>query len=160
MTQNSQWGPPLWRVLHTVAERLGVNQNSLVATDEARTFVQLLRVTEGVMPCPLCRKHFHQWILSHSPAALELRRGPSLRLDARRWLWSLHENVNHTRGVSGMTLEDAEAHYSAISKDAFQKDIDALNHMFTVAMQTSLVNPNHVRSWKALLSLLRRLVSF
>ena len=160
MVQNSQWGPLVWKILHTVAEHLGVSTNPLVAADEARTWVQLLKSVEAMMPCPLCRNQYRTWRLHNPIEKIGFLRGGALRVGARDWMWRLHENVNRDRGVQGMTVEEAERVYAARTREELQKDVDTLLKLLTEATQIGQADPNAVRTWKASLSLMRRLVSF
>ncbi len=45
------WGPPLWKILHGIAEALGNQTIPMLATDEAHEIVFLLRDVEKIMPC-------------------------------------------------------------------------------------------------------------
>lgn len=86
-------------------------------------------------------------------------RGFALRDDAVEWLWSLHENVNRERAVVGLTREECDTFYSARTSVEMNQDISALNTSLSRATQTGAVDPIAVRTWKAVLSLIRRLVN-
>ena len=157
--QNSIWGPPLWRILHTLASRLGNNSNHLVAADEARTWLQLLRTVEPILPCSMCRRHFRTWKHAHSIERFAPARGPPLKELAVEWLFSLHENVNRERSVPGITLEECEALYKSRTSAEMNEDVSVLTQSLSIATQTGIVDPLAVRSWKAALSLMRRLIN-
>jgi hypothetical protein len=156
-TQNSVWGPPLWRILHTFSYKIGANRNSLVAEDEARTWIQLLRSIEAIMPCQLCRRHFRTWKIHHPIEAFAGLRSLGLAEASADWLWRLHDGVNKERGVEGLTKEDAAAFYTGRTREDFQQDIEALAAVLTTATQTGQIKPEAVRIFRATLVLLRRL---
>ena len=83
------WGPPLWRILHTIAF---VHPDTLRA--EAATVVLFLNNLAHVLPCKWCRTSYAQI----------LRRLPSLETtlaDGRlaRWMYDLHTQVNTKLGA-------------------------------------------------------------
>ena len=100
------WGTPLWKLLHGIAECLGNQSVPMLATDEAHEIVFLLRDVEKIMPCQLCRNHYHQWRKDHPLEELDRLRGYMLKTAVRKWLYDLHEQVNQSRGIqSGILLE-------------------------------------------------------
>lgn len=101
-----EWGPHLWKILHTLGESLGNQPTAWLSTDEANEIVFILRDVEKVMPCQLCRQHYNAYRKTHPLEQLNTLRGWSLREGVRKWLFELHEQVNKDRGVeSGITLE-------------------------------------------------------
>ena len=156
MVQNTEWGPPLWRILHTLAERLGRQAHPILIQDEARLWGQLLLQTNTILPCKLCQAHYKEWRTKHS---LEGIRGTYLRDESRRWLWALHENVNQERGVqSGIDLSGVEVLYGGRTSAELQTDLQALLGVLQRATQVGLLDGAPLRTWKSSLSLLRRLV--
>ena len=109
------WGPPLWTLLHGIAEALGNQVHPMLATDEAHEIVFLLRDVEKIMPCQLCRSHYHQWRKDHPLEEIDRLRGPMLREGVRQWLYDLHEEVNRSKGIeSGLTLDQMPELYRQV----------------------------------------------
>jgi Erv1 / Alr family len=158
MVQNSEWGPPLWRLLHTLAEQIGRQTIGMLAIDESRAWLQFLRTTELVMPCKLCRRHYREWRTAHPLESLNVAgRDPS----SREWLWGLHEDVNARRGVqSGVRLEDMERLYGSRESYELQQDIATLSEIFQRAIYAGLVEGQAVRDWKTKLVILRKLIGY
>jgi hypothetical protein len=159
MVQNSEWGPPLWRILHTLAERVGKQTVLMLAQDETRAWIGLLQHVEGIMPCQMCRGHYRAWRTRRS---LEGLYGGS---DAsREWVWALHEDVNQRRGVTaeqGVPFARlTELYGPGRNRQEFQQDIDTLVAVLLRAAQQRLVDGGVVRDWQKRLGMLRRLVGF
>lgn len=160
MVQNSEWGPPLWRILHTLAERVGKQSVLMLAQDETRAWIGLLQHVEGIMPCQMCRGHYRAWRTRRS---LEGLYGGS---DAsREWVWALHEQVNEQRGVppeARVSFAQLEGLYgpTSRSRQEFQQDIDTLMAVLWRAVQQRLIDGGHVRDWQKRLGMLRRFVGF
>jgi hypothetical protein len=158
MVQNADWGPPLWRILHTAAERLGRQPTGLLAADERRAWIQLLKVTEGILPCAQCRKHYGEWKKARPLDGLGA--GSALRPSSREWLWRLHEAVNERTAAQRPrpTLEEVEALYAPLAKD-LAKEFDALRKIIQDALLRGLLDGRHWAEWSTKLRFLRSLWS-
>ena len=141
----------MWHVLHGLAERLGTNSNPFSAAEEYRTWVQLLRASEWIMPCQRCRAHFHQWCLQNPPEQID---ASTIRVASRTWLWRLHESVNIERKVKGIPLESVEALYATTD---LQKSMTTLLTILKLLIQDDF-SPSTIRIWKATADLLFTLV--
>ena len=106
MPSNKEWGPPLWRVLHGLAENLGKALPSLMAADEAREMYFILKFVDTVMPCALCQSHYRAWKKQRTIEGVPLLRREELQDFVKRWLYDLHENVNTTHVVEYDSLPE------------------------------------------------------
>ncbi len=111
MPSNREWGPFLWTILHGLAERLGRQPNELMASDEAREMVLVLKGVELIMPCEKCRAHFHDYRMKHPVDTFATKRGEHLRYTVREWLWQLHELVNERNGAASFSIEQLTPTY-------------------------------------------------
>lgn len=80
------WGPPLWRILHSLAEVAETNT----------AWAALLNALRTALPCPDCSSHYNAWIDSHTVGS-----GVSIKA----WLLALHNDVNRRKGVAEWTPE-------------------------------------------------------
>lgn len=158
--QNSFWGPPLWRTLHTLAEKLGRQTTPMIEADETRYWIQLLKSVGGVMPCALCRNHYEAWRKSHPLEEYQPLRRVALRDAARKWLWSLHETVNKDRGVTGPTIDQMEEMYGRRSPADVKKDLELLSTMSKQAMIQRLITGEQYRTFREKMVLLQRTIGF
>lgn len=162
MVQNSDWGPSLWKILHISAEKVGRQPTGMLSTDELRAWQQLLRVTEGIMPCALCRKHYGEWRKAHSIEGLAAWRGEQLRSESRKWLWELHDAVNRRKAIESggeeqkqVKLEDAKEMYEKGSREDLTKEYDALHKVIQNAIAQGLIAGAYWREWVARFRFLR-----
>lgn len=101
--QNHIWGPELWTILHSSAERFGQPSKRL-PDDEKRIWFGLLRSLQFSLPCPLCKKHYISYF--HTNQILLTREG------VRSWLFNLHNQVNQRNNKPNeMTLEKLTEQY-------------------------------------------------
>ena len=86
--QNHIWGPELWIILHSAAERIGSSHVNL-PHEELRIWAGVLSSLRHSLPCPICKKHFTAYF-----SATPLR--TFNREFIRSWLYNLHCRVNDT----------------------------------------------------------------
>lgn len=111
MPSNKEWGPSLWTILHIMAEKLGKQPVELLASDEAREIVFILRLTEHIMPCEKCRKHYKEYLKKNPIDDFKDRRGEFLRQAVRLWIWKLHNTVNESNAQPSFPVDELTNHY-------------------------------------------------
>lgn len=151
-----EWGPPLWKILHSLTESLGNQKNTVISTDEANEMVFLLRDLEKIMPCALCRKHYNAWRKEHPLEKLSQLRGPAFRDAVRRWLYDLHEDVNKDRGLSSeILIEQIPALYKEIDiRTEWAKFFEMMKH----STEVGLVSQTTLQNFHRHLGILRKLL--
>ena len=85
--QNHIWGPALWTLLHSSAERIGLQQLKRLPQEESRIWINVLSSLRYSLPCPLCKKHFTAYFSNNPIVHVE-------KDSIREWLFQLHERVN------------------------------------------------------------------
>jgi hypothetical protein len=85
--QNHIWGPRLWLILHSAAERIGVNHLKRLPQEESRIWSNLLSSLRYSLPCPQCKKHYTSYYGSYPLSTFN-------REFIRNWLYVLHCHVN------------------------------------------------------------------
>ena len=85
--QTHQWGPALWTILHSSAERIGSNHTRYLQHEESRLWSGLLTSLRFSLPCPQCKRHYSDYLQRHPLPLI------SQQL-IREWLFSLHQEVN------------------------------------------------------------------
>ena len=161
MAQISDWGPPLWKILHASAERAGAYSTEMRMVDEIRAWIRLLKTTEGVLPCPLCRNHYMEWRKAHPPEDLLRYRGSIFKEELRRWLWGLHEHVNTHRGIqpeARLSFEDLSGAYASVTRQEIQQSMGDLVKQFEKAVLYRQVQGTYVIEWKRVFAFLRTVV--
>lgn len=87
LLHNATWGPALWMILHSSAERIGTKSLKRLPHEEARLWANLLSSLRFTLPCPICKKHYAEYFQTHPLRAFS-------RDDMREWLGRLHHEVN------------------------------------------------------------------
>jgi len=103
--QNHIWGPNLWMILHSAAERIGITHVKL-PQEELRIWTGLLSSLRHSLPCPICKKHFTTYLSSNPIVTFN-------REFIRIWLYNLHCQVNdRTEKSTTITIEQIPEIYS------------------------------------------------
>lgn len=122
--QTAIWGPHLWTILHSAAERIGTHILKRLPQEESRIWAGLLTSLQYTLPCPLCKKHYKEYSSKHKIVSFT-------KESIRNWLFTLHANINQQLNKENiLTIEniselyskpfDFTAHYSIIYKQMKQ----------------------------------------
>jgi hypothetical protein len=156
MVQNSEWGPPLWNILHICAEKSGKQSSHMLHIDEIRAWIQVLQLVEAILPCALCQKHYKEWIAKYPiKKFLDIHTPQIFHEVICKWLWKLHDTVNTQRGIEGPGQNEAMLLYKDKGSHELQQDLEKLLEILQRAILLRLVDGAYVREWKRRLALLR-----
>jgi len=152
LPKNSEWGPLLWRLLHSLVQRAGTARHPSMLIDQRREILILLRTVELVMPCALCRKHYHEWRTRHPIE--KLPEGSAFFVAVRKWLYDLHVNVNKSRSVENVVaVEDLEILYGKTVIGTVMQELTAL---LQNAVLLRAIDTESLKTFKAHCILLQR----
>ena len=93
-----QWGPILWKYLHSLAENLGFSNNVIVDTDQANYMETILSTLHLIIPCQECQGHTLNYVSLHPIPVMKGLRGDNLRAVIRDWLFHFHNSVRAMKG--------------------------------------------------------------
>ena len=88
-----EWGPALWGIFHTFAERTGGQRTALKEDEEKRRWRSFLMSLRACIPCPRCKKHYEDYIRTHPVDGLFRLKGADWGIALRQWLWTFHNEV-------------------------------------------------------------------
>ena len=147
--QTHIWGPELWMILHSSAERIGQSQVKMLQYDEVRIWTGLLSSLRYSLPCPACKKHYSDYYASHPIVAYT-------RPVLRKWLFDLHQQVNgYTNKQCLITIEDLPTIYG--KPFHFSKHMGVVSHQMRLAIFHKRCDRNDVHSTVRFLEEMRRL---
>lgn len=141
--QNEEWGPHLWLILHTLAEKAGRQTNAITMGDEQRIWPLFIRALPATLPCPYCRDHLQTYTASHP---FEL---PStyhqVQAYIRKYIYDLHEDVNTRLGKKSFPFDDLQTTYTSIAP--LSSATSKLESLVKKAIQMGGVSLFHWRAW-------------
>jgi len=124
------WGPPLWKTMHTLGERLGKQTSIIMVNDEKRAWVNFLKSVEMVIPCPKCKHHYQTWCKKNKLENFLTCPYGKFREEARKWLWGLHSEINEERKVTNIPYSEIEQMY----RNRTNTELSNYNKDFTAVM--------------------------
>lgn len=124
--QTYEWGPHIWRVMHSMSLKAGSVSLPLMREDETRAWAALIPALGLMLPCPDCREHFAAWIAGH-PIKPFLTVPYSEKGEwIRRWLYDLHSNVNKRLGKAYVPYDQLAAIHGNVNVPDTLKKLDPL----------------------------------
>ena len=145
----------MWRLLHSLAERLGKQESAILIGDELRAWVNFLKAVEFTIPCQKCRSHYRAWRTKNRVEKFLTASSLTIRSEARAWVWGLHSEVNEERRVANVPLNDLPALYEKRMPLEITRDAEECITAFQNAVQQSLLQADGFRNFKFTLSRLR-----
>jgi len=162
MVSIQEWGPDLWKLLHSYSLYAGKNKPEIAALDEIRAWKGFIITTESVLPCRKCRQHMREWRLKHPIENIMGYRGEYFKERLCSWLWELHESVNEEKGVLAehrLPKESLGEKYQTSSIQSLSQIITNLTEKFEKAVLHRQIEPPYLREWKRGLLYLTRFIS-
>jgi hypothetical protein len=122
---SSEWGPPLWTVLHALAERAGRGPFPMYHEDERRSLISLFKAIGKMIPCPSCKDHYDSY-LRENPTDKDLKDLPyeDIHTYVKRWFWELHNWVNESYNKPLFDYDQLTPVYGRTNIRQTLKDLD------------------------------------
>lgn len=95
---NAQWGPPLWRIFHAMAERSGRHTKPLFDDEENRLWLKFLSNLRKSLPCNICKQHYIEYFTSHNFDMILSKKGVEKQNAIRKYFFDFHNAVNERTG--------------------------------------------------------------
>lgn len=130
--QTNIWGPSLWRLLHSLTEKSEMYKTKIQQADEQRIWFNLLSSLKFSLPCPVCKKHFNEY-LQMKPLELLLAAPIGIKERLRDWLFNLHSRVNALNSKYIMiAIEDLPGLYGNYTN--YNEDLRIVNEQMRKGM--------------------------
>ena len=155
MANPSEWGPLLWKIIHTCCENLGRNTHNLLQIDEINAFQNFINKTGTVLPCIVCRKHFNSYYLKHKKKITY----DELKIYGRAYFYGLHEEVNKEKKIKGIEFLELEKIYGKIEREELSILIKEFEKLFQKYILYHFIHPNALKDFLASLRTLRSFTS-
>ena len=92
------WGPALWSILHSLAERTGFRPTEVKEQEEKRLWRSLLMVLRSSIPCPRCQRHYNEYLNKNPYHVFFAKKGNEWGSLLREYLWTFHNAVRQSKG--------------------------------------------------------------
>lgn len=149
--KTTEWGPILWFILHTLAEKAGKQTNEIIKGDEMRVWPLLLKTLSPIIPCDECRAHATAY-LKEIPFDLPPSY-PAWNFYIRTYIYTFHEAINTRLGKPSFSFSSLSETYRS-SGELTQKT-NELNAMMMRAMKLNGMHMGAWQTWQKHLRMLR-----
>lgn len=149
--KTTEWGPLIWKILHTIAERAGRQTIMMMQVDEMRAWPLLLKTFATIIPCEECRAHATNYTKEHPfepPASY-----PAWNLYIRTYFYTFHEVVNTRLGKPSFDFSTLTETYKATNE--LTRWTNDLGEMMIRAMKLNGMNLKAWQTWHNHLRMLR-----
>lgn len=155
MANPSEWGPILWKIIHTITVRLGNEKNHLLQKDELNYYNNFTKQIGYVLPCKLCKKHYYDYALK-TKRTIEYYEMQEYAID---YFWNLHNEINEEKNKIPFTKEDFSI-YLNITANELNTTIKEFDSLFKLYTLYHYISPEAVRDFKFALQRLRSIIHF
>ena len=141
------WGPPLWEILHMIAERVGRSGTPSVDVDAAILFDLIVNQLPVIIPCDTCQSHARAYIAAHPFASSKIKGSEAISLFVRTWLLDFHNTVRTQNGAPLIvtTLEELATLYGSEKIQQCQVNLFISNANYGV--RNGLVKMDTLKRW-------------
>jgi hypothetical protein len=149
--QNEEWGPLLWLLIHTLAEKAGRQTSMLTLGDEQRAWPLFVRELPNALPCPYCREHL-QGYLHKNPFTLPMDYY-EWKIYIPQYFYDLHESVNTRLNKPSFPRNQLTDTYKDVG--VLKPTIERLEKIVNRAISMGGLSLFHWRAWLKQYNMLR-----
>lgn len=133
-----EWGPALWLLLHSLAEKSGKNDITAKHLSHITGWKNLIKNLQTIIPCQECKQHFLEYKIEHPFPDVPYS---ELNTTVRTWLWELHANVNERKGVpNSVSMDDLAERYGSTDLRVAYYTVKSIMIKFFKTPLVSIIN--------------------
>lgn len=123
--QVSEWGPALWRIFHSFAEKTGRQAVAIRGSDEEqRCWLNLTNALKRSMPCPNCKHHYREYVAVNKIENIFASKGEERRNRLREYFFTFHNKVRERKSqIIDFKIDDLSSKYGAYNKGNYAADL-------------------------------------
>lgn len=126
MANPKEWGPIIWKIIHTTVEHLGNHTNILLQNDEIHAYKKFIQQVLHILPCKICKIHYKKHLLNHKK---DLQYS-ELKNYAKEFFYTIHDSVNREKNSVSIVFSDLESVYGSITKEQFRNILQEFEACF------------------------------
>jgi len=155
MANPNEWGPILWKIIHTITVRLGNENNHLLQKDELNYYNNFTKQIGYVLPCKLCKKHFYDYAVKRK-RVVEYYEIKEYAID---YFLTLHNEINEEKNKILFTKENFSIYFE-ITPNELNTIIKEFDSLFKLYILHHYISAEAVRDFKVALHRLRSIIHF
>jgi len=122
MANPDEWGPSMWKIIHTTSLSLGKQTLPMLQQDEIHALKQFIKQLGLLIPCKVCRSHYLQYSRTHKINY----KYSELKQSVAFYFWNLHSEINASNGKPNIEFNDLEELYNKYDISIIMKDFNVI----------------------------------
>jgi hypothetical protein len=155
MANPSEWGPLLWKIIHSINQKLGNQTNNLLQKDEMNYYNNFTKQIGFVLPCKVCKKHYYDYAIKNKKN-IEYY---DFKDYAINYYFSLQNEINQEKNKILFTKNELSI-YSIIKTNELNSLIIEFNKLFQNYILHHYISANAVKDFNLALLKLRNIIYF
>jgi hypothetical protein len=151
MANPKEWGPIVWKIIHTCCEHLGTNTNILLQTDEINAYKKFVNQIRFILPCKVCKNHYSKNLIHHKK---DLQYN-ELKEYAKEFFYNIHDSINKEKNIISIPFSSLESTYGTITKEEFNKTLLNFDTLFKKYKLYHFISPESVHDFLKAVNSLR-----
>lgn len=152
MANPKEWGPLVWKIVHTCCEHLGSNTINLLKNDELHAYKKFTNQLKFILPCKICKIHYSKHLQTHKKD-IEYS---ELKEYAKEFFYNIHDSINKEKNISSIPFSSLEITYGKITKEEFNTLLSEFDTLFKKYKLLHFVSSESVRDFLKAIHVLRR----
>jgi hypothetical protein len=126
MANSKEWGPYIWKILHTCCEHLGNNTSPILQLDEIHAYKKFINQIKFILPCKICKIHYSKHLLYHKKDI----QYTELKVYAKEFFYNIHDSINKEKNISSIPFLSLETIYGSVTKQELNNTIAEFDILF------------------------------
>jgi hypothetical protein len=143
MANPKEWGPVVWKIIHTCCEHLGNNTITLLKNDEINAYKKFINQIRYVLPCKICKIHYSKHLHNHTKEI----QYDQLKQCAKEFFYNIHDSINKEKNIISIPFSSLENSYGLITKEEFNKLISEFEKLFQTYKLYHFISSDAVRDF-------------
>ena len=153
MADPREWGPPMWKIYHTIAENLGKSKKELAQNDELYYFKTLQKKILTILPCKVCKNHYKEYSKNIKSVPYN-----EIKKYGKEYFLNLHNEINEEADKPIVKYEDLETMYR-YTKGEILKSINTLIVLYQKYVIMKYVKPEDINEFIRMLHIFIHMLS-
>lgn len=142
MNSSEQWGPPLWKLFHMLAEQSGKQTDESLQRKESSLWAALISETKNITGCEACRLHVNHYIQTHPFMETSY---DYLKPSVRHFFYEFHEYVNRQTLKPMFNSSLLTTMYTNLEE--FESTFQQFNIQMELLIQSNTIKDEEYQQW-------------
>ena len=150
----SEWGPVLWKIIHTICENLGKHNKKITQNDELLYFYSFQRKLANILPCNACKIHHITYMKNIKEVSYN-----ELKIYGKQYYYNLHKEINDEKKIISPEFDELVSIYGTVSYKDMNNLVKTLNNLYLKYFTFKYTKIDEYKEFQRALSMLRHIIN-